>query len=80
MSKYTIVWNAYKTEGIIFKENQDLTSDVLHAAGACKSNPVSSLADAFRDVYDNHRGKSIQNIDVDETKAVSVRNYRGKRS
>lgn len=79
MSKYTIVWNSGQTEGVIFKESSDLVNDVLHAAGSCKSNPVSTLADSFRDVYDNHRGKRIQEIEIDEKQAVSVRDYRGKR-
>lgn len=79
MGKYTIVWNAGKTEGVIFKENPDMVSDVLHAAGGQKSNPVSTLADDFRENYDEHRGKSIQEIEIDETKAISVRTYRGKR-
>ncbi|RTA29701.1 hypothetical protein e2701_00036 [Klebsiella phage e270.1] len=79
MSKYTIVWNRGQTEGVIFKENPDLVNDVLHAAGGRKSNPVSTLADDFRDNYDEHAGKKIQEIEIDETKAVSVRNYRGKR-
>lgn len=78
MSKYTIVWNASKTEGVIFKESPDMVSDVLHAAGSCKANPVSTLADSFRDIYDNHRRKSIQEITIDESKAIPVSVYRGK--
>lgn len=79
MSKYTIVWNSTKAEGVIFKENPDVVNDVLHAAGGQKSNPVSTLADDFRENYDEHGGKSIQEIEIDETKAISVRTYRGKR-
>lgn len=78
MGKYTIVWNAGKTEGVIFKENPDVVSDVLHAAGGHKSNPVSTLADSFRDVYDDHRRKSIQEVVIDETQSLSIRGYRGK--
>lgn len=78
MSKYTIVWNSTKAEGVIFKESPDVVNDVLHAAGGQKSNPVSTLADSFRDVYDNHRRKSIQEITIDESKAIPVSVYRGK--
>ena len=78
MSKYTIVWNRSQTEGVIFKESADCVSDVLHAAGSSKSNPVSTLADDFRENYDDHYGKKIQEVEIDETKALSVRGYRGK--
>ncbi|EJS0970500.1 hypothetical protein NW995_002496 [Salmonella enterica] len=79
MSKYTIVWNSRKTEGVIFKENPDIVNDVLHAAGGPKSNPVSTLADDFRENYDEHKGKTIQTIEIDESESISVRAYRGKR-
>lgn len=79
MSKYTIVWNKNQSEGVIFKESDDYRSDVLHAAGSNKSNPVSTLADDFRENYDEHAGKKIQEVEIDEKQAVSVRTYRGKR-
>lgn len=62
MSKYTIVWNENKTEGIILSGN-DRLKDAEHASGINNrlNHGVSSLADAFRESqYENFDGITIQ--------------------
>lgn len=46
--KYYIVWNKARNEAAVF----DDYDDACHAAGKRKSNFCSTLADAFRDIYD----------------------------
>lgn len=85
MSKFTIVWNEGKNEGVIFrtKESQNKwdcgsAGDALHAAGAEDSNPVSSLADHFKESYASD-GEicTIQNVDIDESLSVNPDKFDG---
>lgn len=79
MSKYVIVWNEYGNEGVIFRESKDSRSDALHAAGGQCCNPWSTLADDFRENYGTEGPCKIQEVEIDETQAVSRRAFMGKR-
>ena len=71
MAGYYIVWNEKKSEGILIQRNiSDSEDDVRHAAGGTKANPVSTLADAFRDIYGEEQECSIQEIDIDPSSSM----------
>lgn len=76
MSKYIIVWNENKTEGVLFlsnKENEDdALDDAFHAGGGMPSNPCSSLADNFREHYGEEQDCHYQYVDIDETKSIFI--------
>lgn len=73
MSKYTIVWNENKTEGVLFRNESGDTAwlDSQHAAGRHSANPVSSLADAFAELYAEEADTHIQDVQIDAELAVS---------
>lgn len=75
MSKYVIVWNSGKTEGVILRDDQpqdDGHCDARHAANLTRENPVSSLADAFLDIYGMEDDCHLQTVNINEAKAVPV--------
>lgn len=81
MAKVVLVWNPQKTECVGFLErdpdssNWDCGSDgdAEHAAGGMKWNPVSSLADSFREQYEDDEEQClVQTIEVDQSLATSV--------
>lgn len=52
MTGYYIVWNEQKSEGILLRrDDPDSEADIIHAVGGPTANPVSSLADSFRELY-----------------------------
>lgn len=73
MSKYTVVWNENKTEGVLFRNETGDTAwfDSHHAAGVHTANPVSSLADAFAELYAEDGDTHIQEVQIDTELAVS---------
>lgn len=73
MSKYTVVWNENKTEGVLFRNETGDTAwpDSYHAAGLHTANPVSSLADAFAELYAEDEDTHIQEVQIDTELAVS---------
>lgn len=75
MSKYVIVWNKSKNEGVIFsKENNEdeALDDAYHAGGGMFANPVSSIADNFRETYGEDQDCFIQHVEIDTTKATRI--------
>lgn len=72
MSKYIIVWNESKTEGVIFRNETGDSGedDARHAADECVINPCSTLADIFLDTYGEGESCSIQEIDIDIKHAI----------
>ncbi|MCG5374447.1 hypothetical protein L7815_010925 [Serratia marcescens] len=80
MAKVTLVWNKEKNECVGFLEREENFShadcgslgDAYHAAGGEPSNPVSSLADFFRETYGANGGCSLQYIEIDNSNTESV--------
>ncbi|WP_312740495.1 hypothetical protein [Cedecea neteri] len=81
MAKVILVWNPQKTECVGFVERDANSSDwdcgsdgdAEHAAGGERCNPVSSLADNFREQYeDSDELCYSQVVDVDIELAASV--------
>lgn len=70
MTDYVIVWNAKKNEGVIFNRSHDsdgALDDAYHAGGGhdrCAFG-VSSLADAFREIYGETQDSFIQCVSLD---------------
>lgn len=72
---FVIVWNESRKEGVILSaaENEDeAMDDAYHAGGGMKSNPVSSIADAFRDTYGEYQDCFIQVVDIDNDAARKI--------
>jgi hypothetical protein len=67
MSKYVIVWNENKNEGVIFKDDYEGVRDAFHAGGGSIVPFCSSLGDAFRDIYGNDQTSYIQRVDIDSS-------------
>ncbi|RSB59007.1 hypothetical protein EGT71_22120 [Atlantibacter subterranea] len=81
MAKLVLVWNPAKTECVGFVERDPDGStwdcgsdgDAEHAGGGERQNPVSSLADSFREQYEDTEDEChLQVIEVDETKATPI--------
>lgn len=71
MGRYWITWNSTKTEGVIVHED-DMDS-AYHAGGGCPINPVSSIADNFRETYgDGEDSCFIQLIEINNADAATV--------
>lgn len=66
MSKFIVVWNEGKNEGVIF--TQDSRQDAQHARGNRITNPCSSLADSFNDLYGDET-RTSQLVEINETLA-----------
>lgn len=67
MSKYFIVWNEFKNEGVVFKDDE--IDDAYHAGGGMTCNPCSTLADAFRGTYGDSDKCYLQTVYLDNTDA-----------
>ena len=81
MAKVVLVWNPQKTECVGFLEREpdgstwDCGSDggAEHAAGGMRWNPVSTLADSFREQYEDVDDECfMQTIEVDQSLADAV--------
>lgn len=81
MAKVVLVCNPQKTECVGFVEREPNGStwdcgsdgDAEHAAGGCRWNPVSSLADSFREQYEEVDDECfIQTVEVDQDLATTV--------
>ena len=81
MAKVVLVWNPSKTECVGFvKRDPDGTTwdcgsdgDAEHAAGGERWNPVSSLADSFREQYEDVDDECfIQTVEVNQDLATTV--------
>ena len=75
MSKYVIVWNHNKSEGVIFsKENNEdeALDDAYHAGGGMTVNPCSSIGDNFRETYGEEQDCFSQHVEIDNTKATRI--------
>lgn len=77
MSKYIIVWNEQKREGVVFlaEEHEDeAMDDAYHAGGGpdmCGFG-VSSLADSFREIYGECQPSFIQYLEIDSSNAEKI--------
>lgn len=60
--KMWVVWNADKTEGAVFGNE----NDAMHAAGVIRINPCSTLADAFRDIYVDNNPDDEEECSVEQ--------------
>ncbi|CAH3565134.1 Uncharacterised protein [Enterobacter hormaechei] len=81
MAKVVLVWNPQKTECVGFLEREPDGStwdcgsdgDAEHAAGGMRWNPVSTLADSFREQYEDVDDECfMQTIEVDQSLADAV--------
>lgn len=75
MSKYVIVWNQSKNEGVIFsKENNEdfALDDAYHAGGSTRANPCSSIADSFREIYGEDEDCFIQHVEINTAKTTRI--------
>lgn len=81
MAKVILVWNPQKTECVGFLERDanrnafDCGSDgdAEHAAGGFRWNPVSSLADSFREQYEDADDECfMQTVEVNQDLAFPV--------
>lgn len=77
MSKkpYVVVWNESKREGVILlaDDNEDeAMDDAYHAGGGMSANPVSSIADNFRECYGSEQQCFIQFVDIDTDSANKI--------
>ncbi|WP_039032012.1 hypothetical protein [Leclercia adecarboxylata] len=81
MAKVVLVWNPSKTECVGFVERDpdgdvwDCGSDgdAEHAAGGERWNPVSSLADSFREQYEDVDDECfMQTVEVDQELAIPI--------
>ena len=81
MAKVVLVWNPSKTECVGFVERDpdgsawDCGSDgyAEHAAGGERWNPVSSLADRFREQYEGVDDECfMQTVEVDQALAIPI--------
>ncbi|MGA9607036.1 MAG: hypothetical protein WBR21_08440 [Rouxiella badensis] len=70
MEKYLIVWNEFKNEGVIFKE--DAVDDAYHAGGGMTCNPCSSIADNFREAYGEEDKCYLQRIVIDNSECQLI--------
>lgn len=76
MAGYYIVWNEQKSEGILLRrEDPDSEADIIHASGGPKANPVSSLADSFRELYGEEQECHIQEIDIDPSSSTKASEF-----
>lgn len=50
MGTVVVVWNESKTEGIILT-GVEAEAEAMHACATRTLNPVSTLADSFREIY-----------------------------
>ncbi|AGF88199.1 hypothetical protein SP058_00420 [Salmonella phage FSL SP-058] len=76
MTGYYIVWNEQKSEGILLRrDDPDSEADIIHAAGGPTANPVSSLADSFRELYGEEQQCSIQEIDIDPNSSKDLSEF-----
>lgn len=77
MSKYIIVWNEQKREGVIFLAEDcedEAMDDAYHAGGGpdmCGCG-VSSLADSFREIYGECQPSFIQHLEIDSSNAEKI--------
>ena len=75
---FVVVWNASKTEGVIFRNNMGDSGedDARHAANCRVINPCSTLGDAFREVYgEDDDACFIQEVTIDTSKAVEAEDF-----
>lgn len=50
MGMVVVVWNESKTEGILLT-GAEAEEEAMHACAVRTLNPVSTLADSFREIY-----------------------------
>ncbi|MEQ9887644.1 hypothetical protein ABRP55_13955 [Pectobacterium zantedeschiae] len=75
MAKFIIVWNENKAEGIVLStenENTDALDDTYHAGGGMEQGNVSSVADAFRNIYGEEQQCSYQYVDIDNEETIPI--------
>lgn len=80
MVAVTLVWNASKTECVGFVKEESKgrfypgsDENAEHAAGGPMSNPVSSLADYFREANEDYDAPcSVQHVEIDQSLSISV--------
>ena len=75
MSKFFIVWNESKNEGVIFsaeKNEDEAMDDAYHAGGGMIANPVSSVGDYFRETYGECQDCFIQTIDINNESSIKI--------
>ena len=77
MSKYIIVWNEQKREGVIFLAEDcedEAMDDAFHAGGGLDMSwyGVSSLAYSFREIYGECQPSFIQHLEIDSSNAEKI--------
>lgn len=77
MTAYVIVWNENKTEGVVFRNElgDSGEDDARHAADVWNTNPCSTLADSFLEVYGEDQPSFIQEIEIDTEDAKPAEDF-----